>query len=62
MSCASLELVSPLQVTHISDRRDQRLLASLPKDTGECEVNEIAYTRLNLLFPDPLTSRCSTCD
>ena len=48
-SCPSLELVSPLQVTHLGlsplwelvllmaqtpDKRDHRLLVSLPKDTG----------------------------
>ena len=47
-----LELLSPLQVTHVWDiflplaqtphRRDHRLLVSLPKDTGKCGVNEIA--------------------
>ena len=51
-SCPSLDLVSPLQVTHLPsvwdlllplaktpDRRDHRLLVSLPR---QCEVNEIA--------------------
>ena len=41
-SYSSLELVSPLQVTHLHPVWD-RLLVSLPKDTGKCGVNEIAY-------------------
>ena len=47
--------MSPLQVRHLPpvwdlllplaqtpDRRDHRLLVSLPKDMGTCRVNEIA--------------------
>ena len=47
-----LELVSPVQITHLPplwdlllplaytpDRRDHRLLVSLPKVTGNCGVN-----------------------
>ena len=52
----SLELVSPLQVTHLPpvwdllvplaytpDRRDHWRLVSLPKDTAKCGANEIAF-------------------
>ena len=34
------DLLLPMALT--PDRRDHRLLVSLPKDTGKCGVNEIA--------------------
>ena len=56
-SCPSLELVSPLQVTHLPpvwdlllplaspDRRDHRLLVSLPKDTGNVRRTKLPKFR-----------------
>ena len=61
-SCPCLEVISPLQVTHLPpmwdillpltktpDRRDQRVLMYLPKDTGDVRGTKLSKFQ-NLVF------------